>query len=316
MQNINTIPLPWRNYSWQLPVLAETVRWDLLRQWGLSEVWRMTTRYGETWIAKRSRGSMAIELPLYQDVLVPLHAPRPQLHSYWQAEAEQLFILEDVGLDTLEQQPQTEHFQEAARVLARLRCASLVQLQTAHIVLSDQYTVTLDYYIEALDFLLQHEGLDSTQKAVLSAVAQWFPEQLQELYANLPAVLCHNDYHVKNLVISDDTVVPVDWAMAYISPYLGDMYSLVHAGTFRKVEANVIIQAYETEVKRWACTYDCIRPMLSRPIDWQIAIGAVCILITSIRWILSEAMYVLPESKKWIPAMIRNIEQYPPKTHK
>ncbi|GER89555.1 hypothetical protein KDW_37170 [Dictyobacter vulcani] len=315
MQNIHTIPLPWRRYSWQLPLVAETVHWDLLRQWGLSEVWRMTTRMGETWIAKRSHGSMAIELPLYQEVLGPLHAPRPQLHSYWQAEAEQLFILEDVGLETLEQQPGTAHFLEAARVLARLRCASLVQLQKIPPALAEQYGVTADYYIQALDYLLQHEELDTEKKAILTSVSAWLPAQLQALYTDLPAVLCHNDYHVKNLIISDDTLVPVDWAMAYISPYLGDMYSLVHAGAFRKVAPDQIIAAYESEVRHWSRTYDCIQPMLSRSLDWQIALGAVCILITSIRWTLAEAMYVLPESKKWIPAMIRNIEQYAPQAH-
>ncbi|GCE23467.1 aminoglycoside phosphotransferase family protein [Dictyobacter kobayashii] len=310
MQNISMIPLPWRNYILQLPVLAETVQWELLRKWGLSEVWRMTTRNGATWIAKRSRGSMAGELPIYQDVLLPLHAPRPQLHSYWLGASDQLFILEDVGLNTLEQQPLTDHFLEAARVLARLRCAALVQLQGMDAKLLEHYCMPADYYLQALDYLLQHEELEESKKVVLLTVKRWLPDKLQELYTQLPLTLCHNDYHVKNLVISDDTIVPVDWAMAYLSPYLGDLYSLVHGAAFRKIETRLMLDAYETEVKRWAATYPSVGLMLSRPLDWQIALGAVCILITSIRWTLTEAMYELPESKKWIPAMIRNIDQY------
>ncbi|GCE09039.1 aminoglycoside phosphotransferase family protein [Dictyobacter aurantiacus] len=310
MSNINMIPLPWRNYILQLPMLAETVQWKLLRKWGLSEVWRITMRNGTTWIAKKSSGSMAVELPIYQEVLLPLHAPRPQLHSYWLGASEHLFILEDVGFDTLEQQPQTEHFLESARVLARLRCAALVQLQHENASNFEQYRISADYYLQALDYLLQCGELETEKKAVLQAVKCWLPDQLHDLYSQLPLTLCHNDYHVKNLVISDDTVVPVDWAMAYLSPYLGDLYSLVHAAAFRKVETQLMLQAYEAEVRHWAATYPDVGLMLSRPLEWQIALGAVCILITSIRWTLTEAMYELPETKKWIPAMIRNIDHY------
>lgn len=310
MSNINMIPLPWRNYILQLPVLTETVQWELLRKWGLSEVWRITMRDGTTWIAKKSSGSMVAELPIYQEVLSPLHAPRPQLHSYWLGAAEYFFILEDVGFDTLEQQPWTEHFLESARVLARLRCAALVQLQQADTSHFEQYCISADYYIQALDYLLRSGELEMEKKEVLRTVQSWLPDQLHDLYNQLPLTLCHNDYHVKNLVISDDTIVPVDWAMAYLSPYLGDLYSLVHAAAFRKVETQLMLQAYEAEVRHWAEEYPIVQPMLSRPLEWQIALGAVCILITSIRWTLTEAMYELPETRKWIPAMIRNIDQY------
>lgn len=308
MQTLTTIPLPWREYIQRLPLGAETTHWELLRKWGLSEVWRVTATDGHSWIAKRSTGSMARELAIYREVLHPLQVPRPRLHSYWQTSSEQFFILEDVGPATLEQQPQLEHFQESARVLARVRCGSCIQLQ--EITVPEHFRVTPDFYLQALDYLLQHDVLDDARKAVLASVAAWLPERLQELYAHIPATLCHNDYHVKNLVLRDTTVIPIDWAMAYISPYLGDMYSLLHGATFRKISTDALLEAYTDEMQIWSERHACVRALMSLPLGEQLALGAVCILITSIRWTLLEAIYELPESKKWIPAMMRNIEQY------
>lgn len=308
MQTITTIPLPWREYMQQLPLGAETTHWELLRKWGLSEVWRVTVADGHSWIAKRSTGSMARELAIYREVLHPLQVPRPELHSYWQTSSEQFFILEDVGPVTLEQQPRLEHFQEAARVLARVRSLSCIQLQEGAV--PEHFMVTPDFYLQALDYLLQHDTLDEARKAVLTSVARWLPERLQDLYTHVPSTLCHNDYHVKNLVLHDTAVVPIDWAMAYISPYLGDMYSLLHGATFRKIGTDALLEAYTDEMQLWAAHHECVRALMSLPLEEQLALGAVCILITSIRWTLLEAIYELPESKKWIPAMIRNIEYY------
>lgn len=308
MQTLTTIPLPWREYIQRLPLAAETTHWELLRKWGLSEVWRMTTSDGRSWIAKRSTGSMARELAIYREVLQPLQVTCPALHSFWQTSSEQFFIMEDVGPTTLEKQPQIERFQEAARVLARLRCNSCVQLQT--ITVPERFHVTPDFYLQALDYLLQHDALDDLRKAVLTSVMRWLPERLKHLYAHVPSTLCHNDYHVKNLVLQDTTVVPIDWAMSYISPYLGDMYSLIHGAAFRKMGTDVLIEAYTDEMQSWAARHECVNSLMSLPLEEQIALGAICILITSIRWTLLEAMYELPESKKWIPAMIRNIEHY------
>jgi thiamine kinase-like enzyme len=308
MQTLTTIPLPWREYIQRLPLGAETTHWDLLRKWGLSEVWRVTAADGQSWIAKRSTGSMARELDVYREVLQPLGVPRPELHSYWQTSSEQFFILEDVGPNTLEKQPQLQHFQEAARVLARVRCVSCVQMQTTAV--PEHFKVSSDFYLQALDYLLQHDALDASRKAVLAAVARWLPGRLQDLYAHVPATLCHNDYHVKNLVVRNTIVVPIDWAMAYISPYLGDMYSLLHGATFRKIRTDPLLEAYTVEMQIWAARHECVRSLMSLPLNEQLALGAVCILITSIRWTLLEAIYELPESKKWIPAMIRNIDYY------
>jgi thiamine kinase-like enzyme len=251
---------------------------------------------------------MARELAIYREVLQPLQVTCPELHSFWQTSSEQFFLLEDVGLTTLEKQPQLERFQESARVLARLRCNACVQLQT--ITVPEHFRVTPDFYLQALDYLLQHDALDDARKAVLASVMRWLPERLEHLYEHVPATLCHNDYHVKNLVLRDQTVVPIDWAMSYVSPYLGDMYSLLHGAAFRKIGTDRLIEAYTDEMQIGAARHECVRALMSLPLEEQIALGAVCILITSIRWTLLEAMYELPESKKWIPAMIRNIEYY------
>ena len=308
MQTFTTIPLSWRTHIQQLPPGAETTHWELLRKWGLSEVWRVTAADGQSWIAKRSTGSMARELSVYRELLQPLRVPRPALQAYWQTSSEQFFLLEDVGPTTLEKQPHIEPFQEAARVLARVRCVSCVQLQETSV--PAHFMVTQDFYLQALDYLLQHDALQDAQKTVLAAVARWLPERLQHLYAHVPATLCHNDYHVKNLVLRNTTVIPIDWAMAYVSPYLGDIYSLMHGAAFRKIEAHPLFEAYTAEMQLWADRYACVRALMSLPLDEQLALGAVCILITSIRWTLLEAIYELPESKKWIPTMIRNIESY------
>ncbi|GCF06909.1 hypothetical protein KDI_04730 [Dictyobacter arantiisoli] len=250
------------------------------------------------------------ELGIYRELLQPLDIPRPALHSYWQTPAENLFILEDVGPYTLDQQPSLSHFVTAARLLAYVRCSALIRLQAGVLQPPAQLVIQPSYYVEALEYLLHCAELDAEKKALLAPIAGWLPAQLQDLYAEIPMTLCHNDYHVKNLVLREDIMTPIDWAMAYFSPYLGDLFSLLHAAAARKVDTQLLTAAYEDELRVWGHDYACVHVLGERPITWQVALGAVCILLTSIRWTLTEARYMLPETQQWIPAMIRNIIYY------
>jgi Phosphotransferase enzyme family len=308
MNNMTNPPTTWLSSLEKLPLLAEVVGWEALREWGLSDVWRITTREGKTWIAKHSRGSMAVELAIYHEVLSPLNIIRPALHSYYQTETENFFILEDLGCYTLEMRPQTEFFMEAARVLAQFRCSAAQQLVESQMTIPAKYFTPAEYYVHALESVLQQDRLDRAQKQILTNVATWLPEQLSILYRDLPFTLCHNDYHVKNLVIRGDSVVPVDWAMAYISPFMGDFYALLRGAIVRKIDRSLIINAYEDELQRHAAL-PCVRQLQSQPLEWQIALGGVCILITSMHWIFREAMYELPESIEWIPRLLKSIEK-------
>jgi hypothetical protein len=320
-QNILTeIPVSWVESVPHLPLLADVVRWELLRKWGLSEVWRVTLRSGEVWIAKRAHGSMARELAIYRELLAPLAVNHPHLHSAWQTATACFLVLEDVGPLTLEMQPGPENFIMAAHELARLRCTSTHHLLEKCCAIPDHYSISADHFLTALDTLLTHPQLAEEQKQILREVAVWLPEQLHVLYTQLPPTLSHNDYHVKNLVLapaSTDTlsvqqaagIVPVDWAMAFICPYHGDLYSLLRNAGARNVSCSLVLSAYEDELYHLAEYDACARHLLARPLSWQQALGGVCILITSIEWILREAYRELPESVAWIPRMLISMEK-------
>src|SRR5258707_8731739 len=148
------IPPAWLLLLRQFPLLLEVSDWQLLRKWSLSEVWRITTQAGKTWIAKGASGSQASELEIYLHVLAPLQIKQPALHSFVETEHGHFFILEDLGGDTLEQQPQPALFLEAAKALARVRATATRHLYSSLPPISPKYVISPPQHLNDLAFLL------------------------------------------------------------------------------------------------------------------------------------------------------------------
>src|SRR5215218_2868276 len=91
---------------------------ELLRQWGSSQVWRLS--YGDhSVIAKRGTDGEADEALAYERFVVPLGLPAPSLiHKLRDADSG-LLVLADVGHVNLE--PSAEGFLAGAELVATIR---------------------------------------------------------------------------------------------------------------------------------------------------------------------------------------------------
>ncbi|EJW18919.1 hypothetical protein M5X00_14955 [Paenibacillus alvei] len=92
-------------YCTKIPLLAEVTEWALLREWALSEVYRITLRSGETRILKWGGKEMAQEAANYRRLINPLHIVAPRIFDFYESERSAVMIMEDAGKYNLEQQP-------------------------------------------------------------------------------------------------------------------------------------------------------------------------------------------------------------------
>jgi hypothetical protein len=96
---------------------------ELLRQWGSSQVWRLS--YGDhSVIAKRGSDGQADEATAYARFVVPLELPAPELIHQHRDGDFGVIVLADVGRVTLEQEPTAGGFLAAAELLASIRSRS------------------------------------------------------------------------------------------------------------------------------------------------------------------------------------------------
>ena len=161
-------------------------------------------------------------------------------------------------------------------------------------------------HLDNLAFLLNHHLLTESDKRILSQLLPWFSEQLIVLYAHLPLTLNHNDYHTKNLIISGNTIVPVDWSNASISPHLSDLYCLVGEAKNFHIPASALIAAFQAETQLYH-ENDSTLSQWDIALEWQIAPGGICWLLTSLRWVLDEGVQSVPVSSQWIPDLLQEI---------
>ncbi len=299
-------PSTWLPALGHLPIVLEVAHWQLLRKWSLSEVWRITTHSGQTWIAKWARGSQSAELDFYLNVLIPLQVKTASLHSFVHTEDGHFFILEDLGLATIEEQPEQTPFIEAARTLANLRRHATSYL-TSHLEsIAQKHIMFPQQYLDNLNALLNHRLLTGEDKEMLTQLLPWFAEQLAVLYAHLPLTLSHNDYHAKNLVIGRDGIVPIDWSNAAISPHHADLYCLIREAKQVSLPASSLIEAFQAQSHDEHVT---VLPQWDVALEWQIALGGICWLLTALRWVLDEGVQIIPEADQWIPGLLQDIEQ-------
>src|SRR5260221_279420 len=88
---------------------ADAVHGELLREWGSSEVWRLS--YGlRSVIVKRGTDGQADEAVAYERFVVPLELPAPELIHRQRDDEAGVLVLADAGRVTLEQEPSAEGF--------------------------------------------------------------------------------------------------------------------------------------------------------------------------------------------------------------
>ncbi|MFC3771773.1 phosphotransferase [Paenibacillus sp. GCM10012303] len=294
------IPERLSAYRSRIPLLDEVTEWSLLRQWSLSEVYRVTQANGATRIIKWGGQEMAREASIYRQLVNPLQIKAPYLFGYYEGENSAVMIMEDAGQHNLEQQPSRDHFLEAARELARLRQTASANLErnlSSHTLTS--YTISAAKFLKLLDDLLRSPRLSGNR--MLVRLQHILPAALDSLYRTVPITLVHHDYHAKNLLIQGNNILPIDWSIAYLSPHLGDLYGLIGEAHNRcgGVPKEEVVSAFLEEAG----------PELSlEQLHWQVNIGGICWLVKTLRWLVYGGTGTIPGSEEWIPDLLQDLE--------
>jgi len=205
--------------------------------------------------------------------------------------------MEDAGEHNLEQQPHPAYFLEASRELARLRVRATTNLErTIPKKIIDAYSVSKDNFLELLNALL--ESGKFAENNVLLKLQTVLPRHLERLYRIVPTSIVHHDYHAKNLLIQDKGIMPIDWSIAYLSPHLGDLYSLTtEARAWSNLSREDIISAYLE-----------ITGLQIDHLTWQLQLGGLCWLIKTLRWLVYGGTDLIPGSETWIPDLLKDVE--------
>ncbi|QNE18466.1 phosphotransferase [Kribbella qitaiheensis] len=270
------------------PVLAATqastlreVKGDLLREWGSSEVWRLS--YGlRSVIVKRGSDAQTGEAAAYERFVVPLGLPAPKLIHHAAADNAVLLVLADVGRANLEQEPLAEGFLASAGILASIR-SQPVQGE------SEFTGEDLAELVSRVDAI----GPDLAAKVIATVVPA-----LDRLHHETPAAVVHGDFVPKNLVTDGHRWTAVDWPLAYLAPHLSDLYTLVRDAVAVGHEAGPIV-AYYIELS--GADEDLVRR--------QVAVGGICFIVRALAWIVTEGQRVVPSSKDWIGSLVAELDE-------
>lgn len=283
---------------------------ERLRQWGLSEVWRVRLDgpAPRSVIVKRGTGEMAEEARRYRELVVPLGiAAAGLLAARGGAEEDGdgegrpvVLILEDVGPDTLEQRPTAEGYQEAVRTLARMRAVAARRMaQDPAIGMGLRWT-TDDFADTARRAATALAALRPDLTGAVDAPAKVLVERLDRL-SGQPDTIVHGDFQGKNLIHGPrGSVIPVDWPGAYVHPHLGDLYLLIREARNHehvlKVDADDLIGVFaRTAGADPASVFD------------QMMLGGLCWTLLALRWVVQEGIGVVPESADWVDGLAADL---------
>jgi hypothetical protein len=289
-------------YQEMFPALKEATHWQLLRKWSLSEVYRITTKPGETRIVKWGGDEMAGEAAIYSALLVPLCIRSPIIYHRCTNEHGGLFIMEDAGPYDLEQAPQAAYFIEAARELARLRSSATENLSLDKVspLALNKYIVTAEHFLQQLDDL--ERASTESNIHILQKALTLLPKRIKQLYQEIPLTLVHHDYQAKNLLIQGEHILPIDWSNAYLSPHLGDLHRLIsEAYSMSNVPANEMLEAYLDELGS--------NEMKMEYLVWQVKMGGICWLIRTLRWLVYGGTDTIPGSVDWLPDIFEDMDK-------
>ncbi|WP_390847334.1 phosphotransferase family protein [Bacillus litorisediminis] len=181
--------------------------------------------------------------------------------------------------------------------LAEIRNTARSRLGSLESSVYSEYYKRQEQVLHDLNFIIESHVLYSDDE--LDLLRSWLeklPKHLVRLYGGSSVTITHNDYNAKNLMIVNESIVPIDWSNAYLSPHLGDLYCLICEAEGSGIEKSGVIGAYSE--------LDNIDD-----IEWQIQVGGICWLIRGLCWVCQEGIQKVPVTRSWIPKMITSIHE-------
>ncbi|MGW6201041.1 phosphotransferase [Kribbella sp. NPDC055110] len=256
------------------PAVAE-LHGELLRQWGSSEVWRLSFGLNSV-IVKRGTDGQADEAAAYERFVVPLELPAPSLIHRYRSGGAGVMVLEDVGRVTLEQEPTAEGFAASAELLARIRRRAL----GGHSEFPPERVKEMADRIGRIGFDLGP-----------------LTEALAGLHRDAPTAVVHGDYVPKNLVTDGTRWTAIDWPGAYAAPHLSDLFTLLRDAVALGHNRAPIVAHYVDAAGG--------NPAL---VERQILVGGGCFYLVALRFIVEEGLRTIPESTGWIDGLLAELE--------
>jgi hypothetical protein len=249
---------------------------ELLRQWGSSEVWRLS--YGlRSVIVKRGTDGQADEAGAYERFVVPLELPAPELiHRHRDGDGGVL-VLADVGRVTLEQEPTADGFLAGAELVATIRERSVDGASE----FPPERVKDMADRIARIDF-------DLTP----------LTQALAGLHQQAPTAVVHGDFVPKNLVTDGTRWTAIDWPGAYLAPHLSDLYTLIR-------DAVALGHDREPIVARYLDATGTDPALVER----QLLVGGGCFYLVALKFIVEEGLRTIPESKNWIAGLLTELEE-------
>lgn len=244
---------------------------ELLRQWGSSEVWRLS--YGlRSVIVKRGTDGQFGEGTAYERFVIPLGLPGPSLLYA----ADGVLVLADVGRVTLEQEPSAEGFLAGAELVAEIRSRSGRQRSE----FPPERVKDMADRIEQITFDLRP-----------------LTEALAGLHRVAPTAVVHGDFVPKNLVADGVRWTAIDWPGAYPAPHLSDLYTLIRDAVALGHDRAAIVARYID-----ATGTD---PEL---VERQLLAGGGCFYLVALKFIVEEGLRTIPDSVNWIDGLVSELQ--------
>ncbi|WP_410785073.1 phosphotransferase family protein [Kribbella sp. C-35] len=268
------------------PAVAE-LRGELLRQWGSSEVWRLSFGLNSV-IVKRGTDGQADEAAAYERFVVPLELPAPALIHRYRSGGAGILVLEDVGRVTLEQEPTADGFLAAAELAARIR--SQATAGTRAPTSSPSSPGASEFPPERVKELADRIGRIGFDLGPLT-------EALAGLHRDAPTAVVHGDFVPKNLVTDGRRWTAIDWPGAYLAPHLSDLYTLLRDAVALSHDREPIVARYVE-----AAGAD---PAL---VERQLLVGGGCFYLVALTFVVEEGLRTIPESAGWIDGLLSELE--------
>ncbi len=175
------------------------------------------------------------DLPWFQHAifLKDLGADVPAIVSSWPGEG--ILLVQDLGDETMVKvlegaTPERRHFlyRQAVQIIVMLQREGTPvlpeDLPAARTALdTDRLLFELRFFLEHYVGSLLQKPLRGAESAILE---DWFVDLASEV-AGDPSVLCHRDFHSRNLMLRGDRLYMVDFQDARMGPWLYDLASLL-----------------------------------------------------------------------------------------
>ncbi len=264
----------------QAPAVDE-LKGELLREWGSSEVWRLS--YGlRSVVVKRGSDAQAGEATTYERFVVPLGLPAPRLIDHRSVDSAAVLVLADVGRANLEQEPTAEGFLAAADLLASIRSKPVEG--------PSEFTSA-----RLLDLVDRIGPIDDALREKLTRTTV---PALDELHGEVPLGVVHGDFVPKNLVTDGTRWTAVDWPLAYLAPHLSDLYTLVRDAVAYGHQPEPIVARY---IDAAGTDPDLVRRQLS--------VGGACFILIALGWIVEEGHRTVPSSREWVGPLLAELAE-------